>query len=59
MFNRKKGGIMRHPYATLVVFGLAAVGVISIGEKMKCFFEGKAGCVRNMISSMGMGESAQ
>ena len=59
MFNRKKGRIMRHPYATLAVLGLAAVGVISISEKMKCFFEEKAGCVRNMISSMGVGENAQ
>lgn len=28
---------MRHPYATLLVIGLATAGVISIGEKVKCF----------------------
>ena len=59
MFNRKKGRIMRHPYATLAVLGLGAVGVISISEKMKCFFEEKAGCVRNMISSISKTESTQ
>ena len=30
---------MRHPYATLAVLGLAAVGAISISEKVKCFLE--------------------
>ena len=59
MFNRKKGRMMRHPYATLAVLGLAAVGVISISEKMKCFFGDKARCVSNMLSSMNKGEKAQ
>jgi hypothetical protein len=59
MFGRKKGGIMRHPYATLLVMGLAAVGVISISEKVKCFFGDKARCVGNMISSMSKSENTQ
>ena len=43
---------MRHPYATLTVLGLAAVGVVSITEKVKCFCYDKTRCVGNMISSM-------
>jgi hypothetical protein len=58
MFNRKKGGIMRHPYATLVVLGLAGVGVLSISEKAKSFFNGKIKCVGNMITSMTKQENS-
>lgn len=49
MFNNKKGCIMRHPYATLIVLGLAAVGAMSVGEKVKCFFYTKTRCFSNML----------
>ena len=52
MFNRKNGGIMRHPYLTLTVLGLATVGVISISDKIKCIFNSKPKCVENMFSMM-------
>lgn len=35
MFSSKKSGIMRHPYATLAIIGLATAGVITIGAKVK------------------------
>lgn len=49
MFNAKKGRIMRHPYATLAVIGLAAAGVVSIGEKVRNFATCKAKCLSNMV----------
>lgn len=52
MFNSKKGRIMRHPYVTLAVVGLAAVGAVSIGEKVKGFCCEKTKCVSNMLTSM-------
>jgi len=59
MFQRKKGRIMRHPYATLAVLGLAAIGVISISEKVKCFCGEKVKCVSNMLTSMKNSENIQ
>ena len=59
MFNGKKGRMMRHPYVTLTVLGLAAVGAVSITEKVKCFFYDKTKCVGNMISSMKKSENNQ
>ena len=52
MFNGKKGRIMRHPYLTLTVLGLATVGVISISDRVKCFWHSKTRCVENMLSTM-------
>ncbi|MBO7196229.1 MAG: hypothetical protein J6V80_02740 [Clostridia bacterium] len=52
MFNGKKGRIMRHPYATLTLIGLAAVGAVSIGDKVKSFVMGKACCIGNMMHSL-------
>ena len=52
MFNGKKGGIMRHPYLTLTVLGLATVGVISISDRIRCIFNSKPKCVENMLSMM-------
>lgn len=43
---------MRHPYASLAVFGLAAVGVMSIVNKGKKLVKEKAGCVGNMLKGM-------
>ena len=52
MFTNKKGKIMRHPYATMIVLGLATVGAISITSKVKQFFKDKGMCVGNMINGM-------
>lgn len=52
MFGNKKGQIMRHPYATLAIIGLAAVGAISIGERVKCFCKEKVKCVSQMMGGM-------
>ncbi len=52
MFSSKKGSIMRHPYATLAVIGLAAAGVVSITEKARSFVMGKAGAIGNMMRGM-------
>ena len=43
---------MRHPYLTLTVLGLATVGVISISDRVKCFWHSKTRCVENMLSTM-------
>lgn len=59
MFNSKKGRIVRHPYLTLAIFGLAAVGVISISDKVRGFCQGKARCVENMLSVMKKDENDQ
>ena len=52
MFSNKKGQIMRHPYATLAIIGLAAMGAMSIGEKVKSFCSGKTKCFSGMMHSM-------
>lgn len=52
MFNGKKGIIMRHPYATLTVLGLAAIGTMSIGQKVKGFVTSKTRCISGMVGSM-------
>ncbi len=52
MFQSKKGHIMRHPYATLVIIGLATAGAMSIGEKVKSFCSGKTKCLSGMMHSM-------
>lgn len=43
---------MRHPYLALTVLGLAAVGAVSIGEKVKGFCCEKTRCVSNMLTNM-------
>lgn len=52
MFNNKKPNILRHPYATLMIVGLAAAGAISIGEKIKSFCSSKTKCLEGMMHSM-------
>ena len=49
MLKAKKGRIMRHPYLSLAVIGLAVTGAISISNKVKGFFKHKADCVGNML----------
>lgn len=52
MFNNKKGNILRHPYATLMVIGLATAGAITIGDKIRCMFRGGSHSISNMIKGM-------
>lgn len=52
MFSHKKGSIMRHPYVTIAVLGLAAVGAVGIGQKVKGFVDSKAKCITSMVSGM-------
>ena len=50
MFKSKKGRMMRHPYATLTLFSLAAAGVISLTQKGKQLVMEKSQCVKNMMN---------
>ena len=43
---------MRHPYVTLAVLGLATVGAVGIGQKVKSFVDNKTRCISGMVSSM-------
>jgi len=52
MFNGKKGRIMRHPYATLAIVGLAAMGAVSIGEKVRGFVSNKSKMLGHMMVGM-------
>ncbi len=52
MFSSKKSGIMRHPYATLTLVGLAAIGAVSIGEKVRNLCMGGTKCIGNMFAGM-------
>lgn len=52
MFQSKKGRIMRHPYVSLTLIGLATVGVMSISNKVKGFFMEKTSRVKGMMSEM-------
>ena len=52
MYKNKNRRIMRHPYATIVVLGLATVGAISITSKVKQFFKEKSCCVGNMFNGI-------
>lgn len=52
MLNGKKGRMMRHPYASLAFFGLAATGVVSITKKTKKFFKEKMRCVSDAVKDM-------
>lgn len=49
MFQSKKGNIMRHPYATLLIIGLATAGAMSIGNKIKNICQGKSNCLSGMM----------
>ncbi len=49
MFNNKKGRIMRHPYASLMIISLATVGALTITKRTKEFFRSKTDSVSRMI----------
>ena len=52
MFQNKKGRMMRHPYVSLAVIGLAAVGVMSITDRVKGFIAEKADRMKGMMTEM-------
>ena len=52
MFNNKKGQIMRHPYATLMIIGLATAGAISVTNKVKSMFSCKKENLSCMVKSV-------
>ena len=52
MFSHKKGSIMRHPYVTIAILGLAAVGAVGIGQKVKVFVDSKIKCINGMMNGM-------
>ncbi len=52
MFQSKKGRMMRHPYVSLALIGLATVGVMSISNRVKGFFMEKSSQVKGMMSEM-------
>ena len=52
MFNGKKGRIVRHPYLTLTLVGLATVGAVSISEKVKELMNGRMKGMSGVMSGM-------
>ena len=44
--------MMRHPYLSIAVLGLAAAGAVSITNKVKDFVKDKAGCITGMMQSV-------
>ena len=52
MHMSKKGRMMRHPYLSIAVLGLAAAGAVSITNKVKDFVKDKAGCITGMMQSV-------
>lgn len=47
MFKGKSMGIMRHPYATLTIIGLATAGALSIASRVKTMLQGKMKTMEN------------
>ena len=52
MLKGKKCHIMRHPYLTLTVVGLAAVGVMTITNRLRSFMNDKGHLVGGMMKSV-------
>ncbi len=52
MLLNKNGRKMRHPYAKIAVFGLAATGVASIVSKSKKFIKDKKESITHMVKGM-------
>jgi hypothetical protein len=57
MLKGKKCHIMRHPYLTLAVLGLAATGAVAITNRVRGFLTDKTRCVGNMVKSIRMDEN--
>lgn len=57
MLKGKKSHIMRHPYLTLTVLGLAATGAVVITNRVRCFLTDKTRCVSGMMRSIKMDEN--
>ncbi len=52
MFNNKKSGFMRHPYAMLTVIGLATAGALAVGSKVKSLVGDKAKQMTGVMKNM-------
>ena len=52
MYKSKKGRMMRHPYATLAVVGLAAAGAVSLTNKTKKLITEKSAALTGMMKKM-------
>ena len=52
MFKGNKSHIMRHPYLSLAVFGLAVTGAVTITNSIRGFIGDKSRCLTNMVKSM-------
>lgn len=52
MYKARKGHIMRHPYLTLTILGLAVTGAVTITNHIKGFCMDKGRCVGNMVRGM-------
>lgn len=52
MFNNKKAGFMRHPYAMLTVIGLATAGALAVGSRVKGFLTDKTKQMSHMMHNM-------
>ena len=52
MLKGKKSHIMRHPYLTLTILGLAITGAVSITNRVRGFLGDKSRCVSNLCKSV-------
>ena len=57
MFKGKKSHIMRHPYLTLAVLGLAVTGAVTITNSIRGFISDKTRCLGNMVKSVRMDDN--
>ena len=57
MFKGKKSHIMRHPYLTLAVLGLAVTGAVTITNSIRGFINDKTRCLGNMVRSVRMDDN--
>lgn len=52
MLKGKKCHIMRHPYLTLTILGLAVTGAVTITNGIRGFLGDKTRCLGNMMKSV-------
>ena len=52
MLKGKKCHLMRHPYLTLAILGLAVTGAVTITNSVRSFISDKSRCVGNMMKSV-------